>query len=319
MDFHYPYLVYLGIITATLWSADYWKWGKKAELFIPEKLVMTSRIPIRAILFVIGLIGWISLSFAIMGPRESMSFSKSSIKVRDILFVVDVSRSMLAEDIPPNRLEVAKSKLKEFVTLKPKDRLGVIVFSEKVYTLLPLTTDPELVEKVLGEIQVGYLGSGTNIGDALGLAVARAESTKTKNKVIILLTDGVSNVGNMTPMAAAEEAKKHDIKVYTIGLGTDESARLPIGGGRYAMIPGGSIDMDTLKKISSLTGGKTYHAQSENALKEVLSDIEKLERTEIESGQQVVFKELYYPYFLFGLILILGIEGIRRLVIKEVA
>lgn len=319
MDYHFPYLLILGLVGTIIWALNYWRVGKKPEVFVPEKLLSKKLNLFRVFLFVMGLVGWISLSYAIMGPRESYSFSKSSIKVNDIIFVLDVSRSMLAEDLPPNRLEVAKSKLQQFVKLRPKDRLGVIIFSEKVYTLLPLTTDPDLVTKVLGDVRVGFLGSGTNIGDALGLAVARAESSQTENKVIILLTDGVSNVESMTPEAAAREAKKYGIKVYTIGIGTDESARLPIGGGRYMMIPGGSIDMKTLRLISDMTGGRTYHAKSENSLKEILSDIEKLERTEIESGSQVVFNELFYPYLIFGVLLLFGVEFIRRFQLREVA
>lgn len=318
MDYHFPYLVILGVICALIWSASFWRVGKKPEVFIPEQLLSKKKNPLRMILFFMGIVGWISLSYSLMGPRQSYSFSKSNIKVNDIIFVLDVSRSMLAEDLPPNRLEVAKSKLQEFVKLRPKDRLGVIIFSERVFTLLPLTTDPQLVTSVLGDVKVGFLGSGTNIGDALGLAVARAESSQTENKVIILLTDGVSNVESMTPEAAAREAKKYGIKVYTIGIGTDESARLPIGSGRYMMIPGGSIDMKTLKNISSMTGGKTYHAKSEGSLREILDDIEKLERTEIESGSQVVFNELFYSYMLFGILMLFGVEAIRRTVLREV-
>lgn len=318
MEFHYPYLGVFGLIIALVWSLQFWRVGIKSPVFIPNSLLKRKYPYLRTGIFLLGITGWLILSYAIMGPRKSLSFSKSTIKVNDILFVLDVSRSMLAEDLAPNRLEVAKNKLQEFVKLRPKDRIGLIIFSEKVFTLLPLTTDPQLVNRVLGDVRVGFLGSGTNIGDALGLAVARAESSQTENKVIILLTDGVSNVGNITPLAAAEEAKKHNIKVYTIGLGTDASARLPLGAGRYSMIPGGSIDMKTLKQISKMTGGKTYHASDEESLREILGDIEKLERTDIEAGQQVIFKELYYFYFFWGFLLIIGVEFLRRFLLREV-
>lgn len=318
MDFHYPLLGLFGAIATVIWALDFWSWRKRSDIFVPSKIFIKNS-GLRGIIFLMGLTGWLLLSFSMMGPRKSSSFSSGNIKVNDILFVLDVSRSMLAEDLSPNRLEVAKKKLQDFVKLRPRDRLGVIIFSEKVYTVLPLTTDPSLVTKVLGEINVGYLGSGTNIGDALGLGVARAESSETENKVVILLTDGVSNVGNMTPMAAAEEAKKHGIKVYTIGLGTDESARLPVGGGRYVMIPGGSIDMKTLKAISELTGGKSYHANSQGALEEILQEIETLEKTEIRAGQQIIFKELYYIYLLWGILLIFTGELLRRFLLRELA
>ena len=122
---------------------------------------------------------------------------------------------MLATDFKPNRLEVAKQKISDFVALRPKDRIGIVMFSEKAFTLLPLSTDLELIQEIISEIKVGFLGSGTNIGDALALGVARAAQSLTKNKVIVLLTDGVSNVGVMTPEQATREAAEKNIKTYT--------------------------------------------------------------------------------------------------------
>jgi Ca-activated chloride channel family protein len=229
---------------------------------------------------------------------------------------------MLADDLQPNRLEVAKIKLREFAKLRPTDRIGVIVFSEKVFTLLPLTTDAALIDQILEDVAVGRLGSGTNIGDALALAVARASASKTKNKVIILLTDGVNNVGAMAPLKAAEIAKEYKIKVYTIGLGGAKDAKIPGGRGffgkKYLTIPGGSIDMDTLQKISDMTGGKTYLASSEGSLKEILDEIQDLEKTKIDSKSRVVYDERYFPYLFIGLILFLGTEFTRRFVLREV-
>jgi Ca-activated chloride channel family protein len=246
----------------------------------------------------------------------------SDIEVNDIFLVVDVSRSMLADDLKPNRLEVAKEKLREFANLRPTDRIGIIIFSEKVFTLLPLTTDPSLVDQILADIRIGFLGSGTNIGDALALAVARGQDSKTKNKVIVLLTDGVNNVGNMTPLNAARTAKEYNMKVYTIGLGTTKS-RLPIGKdqlGRqqYQSIPGGSIDVKTLEDISKMTGGKNFMAGSENSLEEILSEIQKLEKTKINNRGQVVYDELFFPYLLWGILMFLLCEFSRRFLMKEV-
>lgn len=197
-----------------------------------------------------------------------------------------------------------------------------LLFSEKVFTLLPLTTDPSLVDKVLSEISIGYLGSGTNIGDGLALSVARAINSETKNKVIVLLTDGVANVGTMTPMQAAEEAKKYGIKVYTIGLGTDEDAKIPVGTGvfgtQYQLIPGGSIDYKVLKEISDLTGGKFYPAKSEKALKEILGDIQKLEKTEIKVNQQIVYDEKFFTFLVWGVFLLLSCEVLRKILLRDI-
>lgn len=321
---NFEYLL-IAIIACILWSLNYWNVFTKAQLVFPYKMKSSKNNSIlfkRLLVFILGLVSWFSISIALTGPRIPLKFSPSEIEVNDIFFVLDVSRSMLADDLEPNRLEVAKRKLREFVKLRPKDRIGVILFSERVFTLLPLTTDSEVVDRVIDDIQIGFLGSGTNIGDGLALAVARAAQSETKNKVIILLTDGVSNVGNMTPLQAAEVAKEFKIKVYTIGIGTDESARLPIGnsrfGQRYVSIPGGSIDMKTLQDISKMTGGKSYYAKSEASLKEILGEIEKLERTEIKSDNKIIYKELYYGYLLFGVLLFVFVDAIRRFGYREI-
>lgn len=321
MEYRNFTLLWLGIGAALFWSLHFWRIGVRASLVFPGKAKPSLDIK-RVIVFLIGLIGWGYISYSLTGPRIAKDKSQSNIKVNDIFFVVDVSRSMLADDLQPNRLEVAKRKLREFVQARPTDRLGVIIFSERVFTLLPLTIDPDVVGGVINDIRVGYLGSGTNMGDALGLAIARAKESQTENKVIILLTDGVNNVGNMTPMQAAELARKENIKVYTIGIGTDHDARIPLGKGvfgmQYQTIPGGSIDLKTLENISKKTGGKSYRARSEGALHEILSDIEKLERTEIDAFQQIIYDERYYSYLLWGVFLFLLAEALRRFILREV-
>ncbi len=323
MEFKYEYLFLLGLVLAIVWSLDFWKVFNPSRLFYikREKKNDVGNL-LRLLIFSIGILGIGYLSYSLTFPRKPQSFSPNTKEVNDIFLVIDVSRSMLAEDLSPNRLEVAKKKLREFAALRPKDRIGVIVFSEKVFTLLPLTTDASLINRVMGQISVGQLGSGTNIGDALGLAVARAEASETKNKIIVLLTDGVNNVGTLTPIESAEKAKEFDIKVYTIGLGSDRDARIPVGKGifgtHYQRIPGGSIDMKTLEEISKMTGGISFRAQDENSLKDILIEIEKLERTEIKVQSQVIYEELYYEYLFWGLILFGVAEASKRFFLKEV-
>ncbi len=324
MEFKTPLLLWVGVVTGVLWALDYWKLFHRARLYLPSSGASTPwwKSGLRVLLFVAGAIGWAYLSYALMQPRKPQKFSPSNIEVNDIVLCIDVSRSMLAEDIRPNRLEVAKERIRDFVRLRPTDRISIVIFSEKVFTLLPLTTDPSLVDKVLSEISIGYLGSGTNIGDGLALSVARAVNSETKNKVVVLLTDGVANVGTMTPLQAAEEAKKFGIKVYTIGLGTDGDAKIPVGQGafgtQYQLIPGGSIDYKVLREISQMTGGKFYPAKSNEALKEILDDIQKLEKTEIKVNQQIIYDEQYYSYLLLGVSLLLAAELLRRLLLKDV-
>ena len=324
MEFKSPLLLWIGVVAGLIWALDYWKVFQRAQLYFPqgESSFSAWKKILRVLLFAAGVAGWGYLSYALMQPRVPQKFSPSNIEVNDIVICIDVSRSMLAEDIKPNRLEVAKERIREFARLRPTDRISIVIFSEKVFTLLPLTTDPALVDQVLSEISIGYLGSGTNIGDGLGLSVARAVNSETKNKVVVLLTDGVANVGTMTPIQAAEEAKKHGIKVYTIGLGTDEDAKIPVGSGvfgtQYQLIPGGSIDYKVLKEISDMTGGKFYPAKSEKALKEILSDIQKLEKTEIKVNHRIVYDEKYYTFLVIGVALIFAVEVLRRLLLKDV-
>ncbi len=312
----------IGLLGLIMWSLDYWKIIQSPQLVLPIGLSNKKSNFRRSLIFLIGVVGWLFISFALTGPKRPLKNLPSDIEVNDIFLIVDVSRSMLADDLKPNRLEVAKLKLREFAALRPTDRIGVIIFSEKVFTLLPLTTDPSLVDEILSEVRIGFLGSGTNIGDALALGVARAQNSDTKNKVIVLLTDGVNNVGNMTPINAARTAKDYNIKVYTIGLGKTKS-RLPIGKdglGRqqYQPIPGGSIDLKTLDEISSMTGGKSFMANSENSLKDILEEIQKLEKTKIKSQGVVVYDELFFFYLLWGVILFLISELLRRYVVREV-
>ena len=315
----------LGLVALLFWSLEFWKIFKKAQLVAPsnETTHRSGTNPIRLIIFLIGVVGWLLISVSLTGPRKPLKFTPSNIEVNDIFLVVDVSRSMLADDLKPNRLEVAKEKLREFAKLRPTDRLGVIIFSEKVFTMLPLTTDPNLVNEVLSEIRIGFLGSGTNIGDALALAVGRGQASKTKNKVIVLLTDGVNNVGNLTPIQAAEMAKTFNMKVYTIGLGTIKGAKIPIGKGllgtQYQNIPGGSIDLKTLREISEITGGQSYMADSDGSLAEILEDIQKLEKTKIKSQSQVIYDELFFMYLLWGILLFVLSEVLRKVLLRDVA
>jgi Ca-activated chloride channel family protein len=324
MEYKAPWLPVLGALVTVIWALDFWKiwWGHGLPISGLSARKQLWRQALRLALFIIGLAGWAWLSYSLSQPRSSRTFSPSSREVNDIVLVMDVSRSMLAEDVRPNRLEVAKEKLREFARARTQDRLGLVIFSEKVFTLLPLSTDPALLDKVIADIDVGYLGGGTNIGDGLALGVARAAESETKNKVIVLLTDGVANMGNLTPLQAAQEAKKHGIKVYTIGLGSSEDARIPVGrsvfGPQYQVIPGGSIDYKTLQEIANLTGGKFYPAKDAEGLSRIMGDINKLERTEIKVENQVVYDEHYHRYFALGLLLILSAEALRRTLLKEV-
>lgn len=322
MSYSNPYLAIFGVLCCLIWTWGYFRFGKKPQLFLPSQVKKERVIFHRFLIYLIGLAGLLLISYSLMGPRKAKGFESSSIEANDLYLVFDVSRSMLAEDFAPNRLEAAKRIMTNFVEMRPHDRIGLIMFSEQVFTQLPLTTDLELIKKMISEIDVGFLGSGTNIGDALGLGVARLNDSIAENKLMILLTDGVSNVGTLTPVQAAEMAEELDIKVYTIGMGTQGDVKIPLPGSyfgrkRYQTIPGGSIDTDSLQKIAKITGGKYYMANSEQALTEVFEEIEGLERSELDVSARIIYEELYHYYLLLGGLLFIFAEVYRRFVLRE--
>lgn len=324
MEFGSKIFPFVGLLGLASWLIYKNYWFKKSNIVIgvvSQKGVGTK--VKRVLVGLIGLAAWLLISFSMGLPRKPLNYAPNDVEVNDIFFVIDVSRSMLATDFKPNRLEVAKQKIAEFVDMRPRDRIGIVMFSEKAFTLLPLSTDLDLIKNIISEIQVGFLGSGTNIGDALALGVARAAQSLTKNQVIVLLTDGVSNVGVMTPEQAAKEAANKGIKTYTIGIGGAEDAKIPlgtnsIGSMRYQNIPGGSIDLKTLQEIADITGGKAYFARDENALSEVLNEIEQLERTEIKTSNKVIYDELYFEYLLYGVLLLFGAEILSRFWLRAI-
>lgn len=321
-EFQHIHYAVFGLIGLVFWIVSFFYILKRPQLFIPSKYKKKGIPILRTLVFAAGVTGWLYISFALAGPRKPMGMDKNTIEVNDIFIVLDLSRSMLAEDLKPNRFEAAKQKIQEFVALFPRDRIGIVIFAEKVFTLLPLSTDLNLINKMVSQIKIGPLGDGTNIGDAMALGVGRLIQSLAKNKVMILMTDGVSNVGTLTPLQAAEMAAEAKIKVYTIGIGGAKDARIPVGANmfgvqRYQMIPGGTIDEKGLREIATLTRGKFYMARDNKALENVLGDINKLERTEIEQSGKIIYEELYFKYLLIGVLFLIGAELSRRLLLRE--
>ena len=326
LEFRSFYPAILALVAAFFWTLEYYHFFKKPQVFLPSSFFNEKKIYLswkKHTLFTLGIISWILMGISLARPRMPIDFSDHKIKVNDLYFVVDISRSMLAEDFKPNRIEVAKKNIFDFIKLRPRDRIGIIIFSREILTLMPLTTDLSLIEQVIKDINVGRLGSATNIGDALGLSVARLMRSESKNKVIILITDGVSNAGNMAPKEAAEIAAKENVKVYTIGIGSPKGAKLPLGntlfGKRYQNVPGGSIDPALLKDIARLTGGKSYLAEDEDKLTLILNEINALEKTEINVSGRVVYKEEYLKYLISGFLLFILVEISRRKFMPEIS
>jgi Ca-activated chloride channel family protein len=322
-EFQHPFFALWGILGLCFWLISFFYWFRKPQLSIPIKYKNKGFSFLRTLTFFIGVTGWLYLSFALAGPRRPMGMDKNTIEVNDIFIVLDLSRSMLADDLKPNRFVVAKQQVQEFVSLFPKDRIGVVIFAEKVFTLVPISTDLNLINKMVAKLELGsFLGDGTNIGDAIALAVGRLIQSQAKSKVIILITDGVSNVGMLTPIQAAEMAKENKIKIHTVGIGTDKDAKIPIGSNvfgtqRFQPIPGGNIDFKGLQTLAAMTGGKSFLAGNNKALENILAEINKLERTEVEQSGRIIYEELYFKYLLIAAWLIISSEVARRLILKE--
>jgi Ca-activated chloride channel family protein len=231
----------------------------------------------------------------------------------DIIIALDISSSMLAEDLKPNRIEAAKKVAEQFIDGRPNDRIGLVVFSGESFTQCPMTTDHAVLKNLFQGLQSGMLADGTAIGEGLATAVNRIRNSKAKSKVIILLTDGVNNMGSIAPVTAGEIAKTFGIRVYTIGIGTQGVAPYPVKtpfGIQYQNMEV-QIDEDILKQIAQETGGKYFRATSTSKLKEIYSDIDQLEKTKIDVTEFRHKSEEFYPLIILAALL-LGLEMILR-------
>lgn len=248
-------------------------------------------------------------------PQLSQSRESKLAKGIDILLVLDISESMRAEDVEgANRIQTAKLVIKDFLAHRENDRIGLVVFAGESFTLCPLTLDYPVLAELLSDVKLGQLEDGTAIGDALATATHRLRVSQSKTKIVILLTDGENNAGNITPETAASLAKSFGIKVYTIGMGKEGGARIPYAdttfGKRYREVLT-YLDENTLKLIASTTGGSYFRATDGQSLKRIYTDIDRFEKTKFEVTNAIVRKELV-GYFLIPTMLLLGIEILLR-------
>lgn len=251
---------------------------------------------------------------ALARPQSGIQGEEVKTEGIDIVLAMDVSSSMLAEDIEPNRIAAAKTVASDFVRGRRNDRIGLVIFSGRSYTQCPLTTDYGIITALLEELEVGMIEDGTAIGTGLGVAVNRLRDSEAKSKVIILLTDGRNNRGEIDPKTAAELASTFGIKVYTIGAGKKGLARYPVDdpvfGRRYVQIQV-DIDEDTLKSIAEISEGQYFRATDRASLEEIYHEIDQLEKTEIEITEFTRYSELFH--FPLGVaILLLMIELLLR-------
>jgi len=277
--------------------------GFKAEQSIISKL--------KPIIYVLRILALSLLIMALARPRNvAVSKKTKTNKGIDIVMSIDVSASMLAKDLKPDRLTALKKVAVNFVNQRPNDRIGIVVYAGESFTQTPITSDKGIVKRTISEIKWGQLEGGTAIGMGLGSAVNRLKESKAKSKVIILLTDGVNNSGFIDPKTATELAKELDIKVYTIGIGTNGMADFPTRKdpttGRLIFTKQQvEIDEDLLKHIATETEGKYFRATDNSKLKAIYDEINKLEKTKIEEFKYYNYQELYRTLVLMALGLLL--------------
>lgn len=264
------------------------------------------------------------LIIALARPRTvDISNQTKTTKGIDIVMAIDLSSSMLAKDLKPNRMEALKEVATNFVDARPNDRIGVVVYAGEAYTKTPVTSDKAIVKQAISDIKFdNVLQDGTGIGMGLTTAVNRLKDSKAKSKIIILLTDGVNNSGFIEPETASEIAKEYGIKVYTIGLGTNGMAEFP-----YAYAPNGKdflyrmlpveIDQELMKTIAKNTGGKYFRANNNSKLESIYNEINKLETTEIEELKYYDYDEKYRLFVIIAGILLLIEIALRNTIFKS--
>ncbi|MBC7861867.1 MAG: VWA domain-containing protein [Bacteroidia bacterium] len=245
-----------------------------------------------------------AIVLVIAQPQSRSSWKNIKTEGIDIVVSLDVSYSMLAKDFDPNRIEAAKKVVMNFIDGRPNDRIGLVIFGGEAFTQCPLTTDHKVIKNMIEQVKAGMLSQGTAIGLGLADAVARLQESKAKSKVIILITDGVSNVGEIAPLTAAEIAKTFGVRVYTVGVGTKGRALMPV-----QIYPNGQIEYDyqevdldeeTMTKIADATGGKYFRATNNKSLEAIYKEIDKLEKNIILEKSFSNKEELYLPFAIFA-------------------
>jgi len=319
IEFANPGYLYLLIIVPLL---GLWYWYKhghdQATLqvsdtsgFMPGSLSVKQFLYFSLYLFRLAAIALLIIALA--RPQSHMRRHDVTIEGIDIVLALDVSGSMLAMDLKPDRLEAAKDVAKEFISGRGDDRFGLVIFSGESFTQCPLTTDHRVVKDLFGDVKSGMIEDGTAIGDGLATAVSRLKESTAVSKVIILLTDGVNNMGSVDPLSAAEIAKVYGVRVYTIGVGTMGKAPYPVQTpfGIQTQYVDVKIDEQLLQQVAEMTEGRYFRATSNKKLRDIYDEIDKLEKSKIDVAEIKRTNEEFFPFALFAFILI-GLEIIFR-------
>ncbi|MCK9628138.1 MAG: VWA domain-containing protein [Bacteroidales bacterium] len=325
MFFEYPGILYLELILIPFIALYIWREVRGAS----PSLRVASTAPwmgnggklkkiMRHFPFVARCIAISMIILAIARPRSSTNFEKVDTEGIDIVFALDISTSMLARDFNPDRISAAKDIAIEFIAQRPNDRMGIVVFAGESFTQCPITSDRATLINMMKEVETGLIEDGTALGNGLATAVARLKDSKAKSRVIILLTDGVNNRGEISPLMAVEIAKTYGIRVYTIGVGAMGMAPYPV------LTPFGidiqqvkvEIDEPLLKQIADQTGGKYFRATDNTKLLEIYGEINKMEKNKTAVDSFPVYQEKFMIFAWIALIAV-ALEILLRLFITR--
>ena len=314
MFFEYPGLLWMMVVPVLLVLHYIWieLSGRRPHMRVSTSVPWTLKGHslmsfLRHVPFLLRIMALVLIVVAIARPRSSQDMERVDTEGIDIILAMDVSTSMLARDFTPDRINASKDIAIEFISQRPSDRMGIVVFAGESFTQCPLTTDRATLINMMKEVQTDLIEDGTAIGNGLATAVARMKDSDAKRRVVILLTDGVNNRGEISPQMAAEIAKTYGIRVYTIGVGANGMAPYPV------MTPWGvevqnvkvEIDEALLSEIADATGGRYFRATDNTKLAEIYSEINKMEKARTTVDSFPVYKELFGRYALLALLALL--------------
>lgn len=324
MNFQNPEIFWLLLLVPLLVAYHIWIGRRRATLTVStlgrQRAPRTLRYWLRPLPVILRLAAIVMFVVALARPVKMHAERDVTVEGVDIVLAMDISGSMLAQDFKPDRLEASKRIASEFVADREGDRLSVVAFAGEAFTQAPLTPDRAAVQTALARLRSGIIDDGTAIGNGLATAINRMRESGAKSKVVVLMTDGVNNSGQISPRMAAEIARDLGIKVYTIGVGRRGKAPTP------AMDPFGNvfmammdveIDEDLLREISKITGGKYFRAENVEALTRIYEEIDQMEKSKIEVTDYVSYEELFFRWVLWGVLLLMAELFISRVVLNR--
>jgi len=326
MTFHNPEYLFLLLLLIPIVFWYVWELHKSdASLQISahrnlKQFPQSKKIKLRHIPFVLRTLVIACLIIALARPQASNSWRTQNTEGIDIMMALDISSTMLAGDIKPTRLEAAKSVATEFILSRPNDNIGLVIFARESFTQCPLTTDHAVLVNLFNGVNNGMIEDGTAIGLGLANAVNRIKDGKSKSKVIILLTDGSNNSGDIAPITAAEIAKTFGIRIYTIGVGTHGVINIPVStpmGIQYQRVQS-EFDAKSLENIANLTGGKYFGATDNSKLRNIYQEIDKLEKTRIKIQQYSKKDEQFYLFSIFAFVFLILEILLRNTVFRKI-